>query len=307
MGKKRLVDTKFWDDNYVVSLKAGEKLLYLYFLTNSLTNICGIYEIDIRRISFDTTIRRDRIVKMLEKFKGDDKIKYEDGWIAIRNFIRYQADNPKIRAGICYELATKPKVMVDFVEILDYEPAEKDKRTKISKSLREKILKKYNKCPFCGETNYLEIDHIKPIHQGGTNEESNLRVLCHSCNGKRNAGLRWDRAENGWTIDSSPKEMGGSSHLNTNLNSNINFNYKTGKFEGITDEYKNQLDDKYPGIDIEGEITKMEDWLQDNPNKKRQGKRSFINRWLSKIKPEAGDNKIYSMPYYPGEETKKRL
>ena len=311
LSKHRLVNTRFWDDNYIVKLKPREKLLFLYFLTNPQTNICGIYEIDIRRIAFDTAIRRDRVAKMLEKFEEDSKIKYENGWIAIRNFIRYQADNPKIRAGICYELATKPEAMVDFVEILDYEPTQKNKRTKISKTLREKILKRdNNKCCLCGEANYLEIDHIKPIHQGGTNEENNLRTLCHSCNGKRNAGLRWDKVENGWRMDTSPIKMGGLSH--TNLNPNINFKYKEGKFDGLTPEYFEELKKTYPGVDVDHELCKMGDWLMDNPKKKRQGKRSFIGNWLKRangnvIESEDEGNKIHSMPYYPGEEAKKRL
>ena len=224
MSKKRYVDTKFWDDNYIIEKDPIEKLLFLYLLTNTLTNIIGIYEISIRRIAFDTGIDKDMVINILERFEKNNKIKYENGWIVIRNFIKYQQDNPKIRAGISYELKKVPQSLLDFTNILDYKPTEKKfKGQKVHKNLREKILEKYNhKCCFCGAVDNLEIDHIVPVFQGGTNEENNLRVLCQSCNGKRNAGLRWNKENNGWDIDSQPIKVGGLSHPNTNLNPNNN-------------------------------------------------------------------------------------
>jgi len=100
MSKKRYVDTKFWDDNYIMDKDPIEKLLFLYLLTNTLTNIIGIYEISIKRIAFDTGIDKEMVLKILERFEIDNKIKYENGWVIIKNFTRYQLDNPKINAGI---------------------------------------------------------------------------------------------------------------------------------------------------------------------------------------------------------------
>ena len=100
MSKKRYVDTKFWDDNYIIEKDPIEKLLFLYLLTNTLTNIIGIYEISIKRIAFDTGIDKDMVINILDRFLKDKKIKYEDGWVAIKNFTKHQLDNPKINAGI---------------------------------------------------------------------------------------------------------------------------------------------------------------------------------------------------------------
>lgn len=116
MSKQRYVDTKFWDDNYIVECNPIEKLLYLYLLTNSLTNILGIYEISIRRIVFDTKIDKDMVIKILERFNTDNKIKYSNGYIAIKKFVKYQADNPKINKGI--ELLLK-EVPVDLIKWID--------------------------------------------------------------------------------------------------------------------------------------------------------------------------------------------
>jgi len=62
----------------------------------------------------------------------------------------------------------------------------------------------------------------------------------------------------------------------------ICFNYNKGKFTGITEEYKSELRKQYPNCNIDRQFKRMANWLLDNPNKKRQGKRLFINNWLEK-------------------------
>lgn len=37
-------------------------------------------------------------------------------------------------------------------------------------------------CVNCGSTKALQIDHIEPVSNGGSNEPDNLRTLCRSCN-----------------------------------------------------------------------------------------------------------------------------
>ena len=63
------------------------------------------------------------------------------------------------------------------------------KRKAISKSTRDFIFKRDNyTCRICGASLYkepnllLEIDHIIPVSKGGTNEISNLQLLCWRCN-----------------------------------------------------------------------------------------------------------------------------
>ncbi|MBA7554740.1 hypothetical protein ES705_47371 [subsurface metagenome] len=71
----------------------------------------------------------------------------------------------------------------------------------------------------------------------------------------------------------------------------ICFNYNKGKFTGITEEYKSELRKQYPNCNIDKQFKRMANWLLDNPNKKRQGKRLFINNWLEKANSdyEKGD------------------
>ena len=55
----------------------------------------------------------------------------------------------------------------------------------VGESLRYEILKRDQICQLCGATKsdrMLEVDHIVPRSKGGTNDPSNLQVLCSRCN-----------------------------------------------------------------------------------------------------------------------------
>lgn len=41
-----------------------------------------------------------------------------------------------------------------------------------------------NKCETCGSTQNLEVHHIKTWAKGGTNDLTNLKLLCEVCHGK---------------------------------------------------------------------------------------------------------------------------
>lgn len=60
----------------------------------------------------------------------------------------------------------------------------------VPESIRYQVLKRDRRCVLCGagpETGPLQVDHIIPRSQGGSNELSNLQVLCALCNrGKSN-------------------------------------------------------------------------------------------------------------------------
>jgi hypothetical protein len=64
-----------------------------------------------------------------------------------------------------------------------------------------------NMCCQCSSTDNLEIDHIIPVSKGGTGEESNLQVLCRSCNRKKRALLGYADAEQVATQKDFPRSL----------------------------------------------------------------------------------------------------
>lgn len=116
MGKKRYIDTVFWDDNYITNLDPSEKLLFIYLITNPNTNISGIYQISLKRISLDTGIEKEMCEKIIGRFQKDDKVFYKDGWIVIGNFIKHQNFNsPFIKTGIERELKDVPSDLIPYI------------------------------------------------------------------------------------------------------------------------------------------------------------------------------------------------
>jgi hypothetical protein len=117
MAKTRLINTRFWDDNYIAELTPVEKLLFLYFLTNPSTNICGVYEMSLRKVAVDTGIDREEVEQIVEKFSMDGKIRYIDGWVAVKNFIKHQNQrSPQVLKGIKAELDEIPGRILDQIE-----------------------------------------------------------------------------------------------------------------------------------------------------------------------------------------------
>src|SRR3990167_7010957 len=109
MSKSRMINTRFWDDNYTSGLDPIEKLLFLYFLTNTSTSICGIYEIPLKKIANETGIDKEMVEKVLARFTRDGKIFYVNGWVGIRNFIKNQNQkSPMVQKGIETELESVP-------------------------------------------------------------------------------------------------------------------------------------------------------------------------------------------------------
>jgi 5-methylcytosine-specific restriction endonuclease McrA len=69
----------------------------------------------------------------------------------------------------------------------------KTPRIKIPAAVRRYVLERDgHQCQSCGQTSRrrsLQIDHIIPLAQGGTNDISNLQTLCQACNAHKHKHL----------------------------------------------------------------------------------------------------------------------
>ena len=72
------------------------------------------------------------------------------------------------------------------------------KRKQIPKKIRFEVFKRDSfRCQYCGNAApdvLLEIDHIKPVKEGGTNDITNLITACRDCNSGKGARLIDDKS-----------------------------------------------------------------------------------------------------------------
>lgn len=118
---KRYISTSFWDDEWVQSLSFTEKALYLYLLTNPLTNIAGIYKIADRRIVFDTGLANDEVHRIMEKFEEAGKAFRHEEYIVLPSWPHHQkCQNANIQKGIHRILMDLDGEMITFLKNVHY-------------------------------------------------------------------------------------------------------------------------------------------------------------------------------------------
>lgn len=129
MSKNRYINTKFWDDNYVMELDPSEKLLFIYCLTAPNSHICGCFEVNIKIIALHTGFDKEMIIRIFNRFERDGKIKYYEGWIIIRNFLKHQKITASMQIGIDKEEALIPKECFNWLNYLKVKKEVKEKKT----------------------------------------------------------------------------------------------------------------------------------------------------------------------------------
>ena len=68
------VHIKFWQNDFVLGLTAEERYFYIYLITNSMTNQCGIYKFNRRLVELETGYSCDKIESFLKKFEEYGKV-----------------------------------------------------------------------------------------------------------------------------------------------------------------------------------------------------------------------------------------
>lgn len=118
---KRYVSTTFWDDEWVQSLNFTEKGLYMYFLTNPLTNIAGVYKISNRRIAFDTGLSEQQIEEIMERFSAAHKAFRKGEYLIFPAWpVHQNYQNAKIYRGIRKILEKFPADLLSFLKEVGY-------------------------------------------------------------------------------------------------------------------------------------------------------------------------------------------
>jgi hypothetical protein len=115
----RKIHTSFWGDSFIQDLTPEQKYFFLYLLTNDKTKQCGIYEITVRQMCYDTGYNEETIKKLLEFFNSKGKIQYseETKEIALKNWAKFNdSSSPHVKTCINNELKlVKNRLLIEYI------------------------------------------------------------------------------------------------------------------------------------------------------------------------------------------------
>lgn len=140
MANLRSVNTKFWDDPWIETLTVSEKLLFLYLITNSYANLCGIYEITIKRICFETGIDNKTVLNALERFGRVRKAYFvNENYIFMPNWLKNQNLNTNMKKGVLTLIQELPKEVKINILGNDYQTIQKDYQMVLNTLLKYEV------------------------------------------------------------------------------------------------------------------------------------------------------------------------
>jgi hypothetical protein len=112
MPNYRQIHTRMWlSDTWFTSLEPAFKLLFIYLFSNARASACGLYELPIANVSFETGPPIEQVILGFETFTKAGKVRYdpETGVVWIRNMYKYQASSsPKLAARIRADISAVP-------------------------------------------------------------------------------------------------------------------------------------------------------------------------------------------------------
>jgi hypothetical protein len=111
MAVFRYVQCSFWNDPDLVDVFTPEdRYFYLYLMTNEHTSQCGIYQVSIKQIAFETGYSIETVRALMQRFEvvhGRIRYNQETRELAIRNWLKHNGpakENDNILKRIIAEL-----------------------------------------------------------------------------------------------------------------------------------------------------------------------------------------------------------
>lgn len=109
--KTRIIQTRFWEDEYVGDLSMEATLVFMYLLTTPSIGFTGVYECPDRKICFDTKVSAEKLKSVKEELAP--RVIFMEGWVAIINAFKYNnySKSKKLKKPVAKEWSRVPESM----------------------------------------------------------------------------------------------------------------------------------------------------------------------------------------------------
>lgn len=83
--KTRIIQTRFWDDDFVNGADIYTQHLYIYLLTSQYINLCGIFQLPERKIMFEAKLSEKQFDSAKKSLEESGKVFFYRGWVFVTN------------------------------------------------------------------------------------------------------------------------------------------------------------------------------------------------------------------------------
>lgn len=86
--KTRIIQTRFWDDAFISDCSLFTQHLYIYLLTSQYINICGVFQLPIKKILYETKLTEKQFEIAEQELSQADKVYFFKGWVFVKNAMK---------------------------------------------------------------------------------------------------------------------------------------------------------------------------------------------------------------------------
>ena len=182
----RKIHTSFWGDSFIQDLTPEQKYFFLYLLTNDKTKQCGIYEITLRQMCYDTGYNDETVKKLLDFFISKGKIRYSEKSkeVALSNWLKYNdSTSPKVKSCVNKELEkVKDRLLIQYLYSIDTHTQEEQEEEQEEE--REKKSESFYKIAGHLKLTFEEFAKLKQFGYTDTEIILKLEAIENSTNNK---------------------------------------------------------------------------------------------------------------------------
>lgn len=100
MAEFRNIHTRIWKDSWFSELEPDAKLLFIYLFSNERASVCGMYELPMKYIVFETGLDHNRVMELFAEFERAKKAYYRDGVVWVVNLRKYNDSGNSSKVAI---------------------------------------------------------------------------------------------------------------------------------------------------------------------------------------------------------------
>lgn len=117
--KTRIIQTRFWEDDFISNASHDVKVVFLFLLTCPHINLSGVFQIPKKTIAFYLDLSLEEVEQALLVLEQEKKVYFRDGWVFVVNALKNNnyIKSEDTRKAFLEELDKCPKSLLDIYKL----------------------------------------------------------------------------------------------------------------------------------------------------------------------------------------------